>query len=231
MSILKNLKSYRKGIAYVLDTLYLAPTLRSPAERTMRDCRGENFAMRENSGFSEEEFSEPTSSELSNIVEEYYDEVSGSLGSMGENDLGVVFQGPGDPLEACDVVIDTVRSISRNGISFRVNTLGLCDSNITETLISSDVVAKGDQDQRRETRISKVSVFLPASDPKMYDELIRPKKSQGFQKACSFIAQLADAGIHVECTAVDRPDVRVSEIEKLCLGLGALDFRIRPYFP
>ena len=155
----------------MLDTLYLAPTPRSPAERTMRDCRGENFAMRENSGFSEEEFSEPTSSELSNIVEEYYDEVSGSLGSMGENDLGVVFQGPGDPLEACDVVIDTVRSISRNGISFRVNTLGLCDSTITETLISSDVVAKGDQDQRRETRISKVSVFLPASDPKMYDVL------------------------------------------------------------
>jgi len=230
--LLTKLPSYRVGIAYLLDTLYLAPSCRSPAQRTMRDSRGDGFEMRDGSGFQKDLDPEPTSQELSNIVNEYYDMVCGSLGSMGENDLGVVFQGPGDPLEACDVVLDTVALVKerRNGISFRLNTLGLCESSITETLISSDIVSKGDADHRRDTRISKVSVFLPASDPQKYNDLIGPNSKQGFQQVCGFVAQLADAGIHVECTAVDRPDVRVAEIEKLCRGLGAIDFRVRSYF-
>lgn len=48
---LRILPCFRPGIAYYLDRLYLAPTNRSPAKKTMRDCRGPHFVMREGSGF------------------------------------------------------------------------------------------------------------------------------------------------------------------------------------
>ena len=44
---LQSLYSFRPGIAYVLDALYLAPTARSPARRTMRSCRGAAFATKD----------------------------------------------------------------------------------------------------------------------------------------------------------------------------------------
>lgn len=165
--ILSSLKSYRQGVAYILDGLYLAPTSRSPALRTMRDLRGSGFVMRRSSGFSDDTLTEEaTSTELSNIVNEFYKHKS-DLGSMGENDKGVVFQGPGDPLMAYDVVLDTVKKVSevRNAIPFRLNTFGLCAQSTVESIIASDVVLKGDSDARRDTRISVVSVFLPASNP------------------------------------------------------------------
>ena len=46
LATLQSLYSFRPGIAYVLDALYLAPTARSPARRTMRSCRGAAFATR-----------------------------------------------------------------------------------------------------------------------------------------------------------------------------------------
>lgn len=238
MNQLKRLHAYRPGIAYVLDTLYLAPTARSPAARTMRDSRGPGFAMRTGSGFLDANAypsaQEPTANELASIVDAFYEAgLGGDLGSMGEKDRGVVFQGPGDPLEAVDVVLDTVATLSerRNGVAFRLNTMGLCDQSVLDKLLSSSAMCTNDEDRRRETIISTVSVFLPANDPRTYDELIQPQCDRGFADVCGFIAQLAEAGVNVECTAVDRPDVRVAEIEKLVLGLGARSFRTRPYFP
>ena len=196
--------------------------------------------MREGSGFADVDAypaEEPSAEEMARIVDEYYAAtVSAStsrndLGSMGEKDPGVVFQGPGDPLEATRVVLDTVASVAerRNGVAFRLNTFGL---GAPDALLSSPVLAKDDVDRRRETRIAVVSVFLPASDPKTYDALVRPREGRGgFRDACAFVATLAEAGVHVECTAVDRPDVRIAEIERMCRSLGARDFRARSYVP
>lgn len=62
----------------------------------------------------------------------------------------------------------------RNSIAFRVNTLGLCDSTVVDKLLSFDKLAIGDADQRRETRIATVSVFLPANNPADYDRIMQP---------------------------------------------------------
>lgn len=34
-------------------------------------------------------------------------------------------------------------------------------------------------------------------------------EGRGFRDVCAFIARLADAGVEVECTGVNRPDVEV----------------------
>ena len=178
---------------------------------------------------------------------------------MGESDAGVVFQGEGDPLEATAVVLETVRLVAarRNGLPFRVNTLGLCDEDALKLLLECEVLERLDLrsrvrsrpstshfdlafdlerldqgDRRRETRIACVSVFLPAATPSKYDELLAPRRARGgrgFRDVCSFVARLTEAGVNVECTAVARPDVNVAEIETRVRSLGARSFRTRSW--
>ena len=253
LQTLRSLPSYRPGIAYVIDTLYLAPSVRSHAANSMRSCRGPGFVdplalpkSRDNSSqqlllaSSESGFEAlppgapaPTAEELACLVDEFYAAKSaGDLGSMGENDSGVVFQGDGDPLLTTDIVLKTVQLVAekRNALCFRLNTLGLCDESDINLLLESDVVERIDQgDRRRDTRISCISVFLPASSSAKYDELLAPSSGRGFRDVCGFVARLAEAGVNVECTAVARPDVNVPEIERLVLGLGARSFRTRSW--
>ena len=272
--LLRSLPSFRPGIAYVNQgTLYLAPTTRSPVRKTLRSCRGPGFAAIDTTvlvpaartsppiGTVEEESGlaplpldapEPTAEEFGRLVEEFYaartdtttTTSSSSLGSMGEQDGGVVFHGDGDPLWAIDVVLETVRYVAarRNGIAFRVNTFGLVPSDnndheknedVITKLVTSGVVACGDTDQRRETRIATVSVFVPAATPHQYDEILQPKneKTNAFAQVCAFIAQLADAGVHVECTTVDRPEIPTGAIEALTRALGATSFQTRSCIP
>eukprot|EP00277_Geminigera_cryophila_P016973 CAMPEP_0179454158 /NCGR_PEP_ID=MMETSP0799-20121207/38002_1 /TAXON_ID=46947 /ORGANISM="Geminigera cryophila, Strain CCMP2564" /LENGTH=224 /DNA_ID=CAMNT_0021251717 /DNA_START=217 /DNA_END=891 /DNA_ORIENTATION=- len=179
---------------------------------------------------------EPTAAELAMLVNEFYSTIAsansgGELGSMGERDLGVVFQGDGDPLECVGVVLETVGLVAqeRNGIAFRLNTLGLCDDATLQLLLVSNVLARGDADRRRETRIATVSVFLPAADATQYNLLLQPRAGRGFADVCNFVATLADAGVDVECTAVARPDVDVTKVEALAMGLGARTFRTRSF--
>lgn len=244
-------------------SLYLAPSGRSPAANTMRSCRGpifssqvanesdginaspplpesrtsQNVVTAIDTGFEPlpDGAEDPTANELASLVDEYYAARTPieSLGSMGENDGGVVFQGEGDPMTAAEVVVDTVRLVAerRNGIAFRLNTLGLCSADDTELLLSSGVLGCGDADQRRETRIATISVFLPAANPNKYAELLQPKLlgGLGLGDVCSFVARLAEAGANVECTAVARPDVNVGEVKALAMSLGATSFRTRSW--
>ena len=253
LQTLRSLPSYRPGIAYVIDTLYLAPSVRSHAANSMRSCRGPGFvdplalpkSRDDNSSekllaSSESGFEAlppgapaPTAEELACLVDEFYAAKSaGDLGSMGENDSGVVFQGDGDPLLTTDIVLKTVQLVAekRNALCFRLNTLGLCDESDINLLLESDVVERIDQgDRRRDTRISCISVFLPASSSAKYDKLLAPSSGRGFRDVCGFVARLAEAGVNVECTAVARPDVNVPEIERLMLGPGARSFRTRSW--
>mmetsp|Transcript_16084 Transcript_16084/g.38609 ORF Transcript_16084/g.38609 Transcript_16084/m.38609 type:complete len:264 (-) Transcript_16084:340-1131(-) len=258
LQTLRLLPSFRPGMAYVIDkSLYLSPTARSPAEQSMRSCRGPCFVTNDDStgniaplpasrtsqntiaaadsGFEPlpKGADDPTAEELASLVDEFYTARTSieSSGSMGENDGGVIFQGHGDPMAAADVVVDTVRLVAerRNGIAFRLNTLGLCDTNDIDLLLSSGVLACGDADQRRETRIDTVSVFLPAANPKKYADLLQPKDGFGFGNVCSFVSQLHEAGVNVECTAVVRPDVNMGEVKALAMSLGATSFRTRSW--
>jgi hypothetical protein len=214
----------------------------------MRSCRGPGFvdplalpesrtsqALAADTGFEPLPTGapEPSAEELSSLVDEFYAAGGGGdLGSMGESDAGVVFQGAGDPLEATAVVLETVRLVAqqRNGLTFRLNTLGLCDDETIELLLASEVVEREQEgDRRRESRIASLSVFLPAASPAKYDELLAPSGGRGFRDACGFVARLAEAGVHVECTAVARPDVSISELEALAMSLGARSFRTRSW--
>lgn len=203
-----------------------------PASRTSQDT-----ATSVDTGFEplpDDGAEDPTADELASLVDEFYAARTSteSLGSMGESDGGVVFQGEGDPMSAAGVVVDTVRLVAerRNGIAFRLNTLGLCGLDDIELLLSSGVLTRGDADQRRETRIATVSVFLPAANPNKYKELLQPKiDGMGFGDVCSFVARLAEAGVDVECTAVARPDVNVGEVKALAMSLGATSFRTRSW--
>ena len=118
-STLRSLPSFRPGIAYCLDALYLAPTPRSPAGRTMRSCRGAAFLSRKGAGLAPlpasraaqqtaaprdtgfqplpQGAAEPSAAELDRLVREW-------RAATGEDK--VVFQGDGDPLAAAAVVAE-----------------------------------------------------------------------------------------------------------------------------
>ena len=244
---LRALPSFRPGIAYVLDTLYLAPTARSPAAHTMRSVRGPRFAAPDvglaplpksrtsqqtatsaGSGFEPlpAGAAEPSAEELARLVDEFF----AAAAAPPLATASVVWQGDGDPLEAASVVVDTVAACA-TGVDFRLNTLGLCDAAAVDRLLASGVLARGwtpAVGQPRGSRIasvSGVSVFLPAADPAQYAELLRPREGRGLPDACAFVSWLAEEGVAVEVTAVARPDVDVDAIEALALELGASSFR------
>ena len=153
---------------------------------------------------------------------------------MGENDQGVAFAGAGEPLLRLDALLETVRLLKarRNGLAFRIVTSGLAGSDAAETLIQSGLVATADQgDQRRETRIQTISVALQADNPNLYTKLVSPPAGLGFADTCGFISTLAEAGVEVECTAVEHPDVNIGATRQLAMALGATQLRVRSFFP
>merc|ERR1711862_529114 len=109
-----------------------------------------------------------------------------------------------------------------NGVPFRVNTSGVVRdlTQFMDRLISSNLVALGDRDLRRETRIQTVSVALPASDPATFEKVTGETETR-FGDVCSFICTLAEAGVNVECTTVEHPDVNIETTKQLAIGMGA----------
>ena len=232
LATLQSLYSFRPGIAYVLDALYLAPTARSPARRTMRSCRGAAFASKDaglaplpasraatttpsgtrvtrtarDSGFEPlpQGAAEPSGRELNDLVRDWVDKTGSTR---------VVIQGEGDPLAAQDVVVETLRLAQGSGAQFRLNTLGV---GATDAIFDALGL------------VETVSVFLPAADATKYDELLQPREPGAFEDACAFVRR-ASAVSNVEVTAVDRPDVAVADVEALAGRLGATDFRTRSW--
>ena len=160
---------------------------------------------------------EPTGEELATLVSDFCD-------AMGASTT-VVFQGNGDPLAAADTVLETVRLVAAagKGVRFRLNTLGLTTRETADALFSSDAFGAGS------TRIDTLSVFFPAADPVTYAKLLQPKRG-GFDDVCDFVRQASAAGVeNIECTAVDRPDVAIGDVEVLARRLGATQFRTRSF--
>ena len=232
---LAKLAAFRPGYAYILrNSLYLSLTDRNTAGLSLMDARGPSFTMPADSGFSLLGESEPSVTELVGLVDQFYEQLSdGSLGGMGELDRGVCFAGAGEPLIRVDDLLEIVRQVKarRNGVPFRINTNGLVGQEVAESIVGSGLLHKHEEDTRRETGIDKISVFLPASDPKSFAEVVRPKEGRGFGDVCGFITTLAEAGATVECTTVGRPGVDTSSVAKLGAAFGAQEFRIRSFYP
>jgi len=178
------LQPSQSGFAYVLGgNLYLSLTNNLPmCETSLLKSRGPGFSMPADSGFYPlpDSSAEPSAQDLAEIIKGAYDEVSNSLGSMGEKDAGIVFAGMGEPLTKLDVLLETVELVAkqRNGLSFRINTNGMFGSEtaVAGALAASSLVVTDDTDRRRETRISNVSVALMCDNPKTYDTIMLPKK-------------------------------------------------------
>eukprot|EP00934_Nitzschia_sp_Nitz4_P000522 Nitzschia sp. Nitz4//scaffold36_size144017//49171//49953//NITZ4_003081-RA/size144017-processed-gene-0.229-mRNA-1//1//CDS//3329549441//522//frame0 len=88
--------------------------------------------------------------------------------------------------------------------------------------------------QLRDVGVSAVSVALMTADSAMFDKLMKPTfgLEQGHRRVCDFIQASVQAGLEVETTGVDRPDVDKAATEALSQSLGVTSpFRWRPFFP
>lgn len=231
-------QAFRPGFAYVVrGAPYLSLTNECNCGISLLKSRGPSFSMPPTTGFSPLIHSaEPTSAELSAIVKEIYRDPDADRGSMGETDPGVVFAGYGEPLLRVDTLLDTVKLVKeeQNGVPFRINTNGLFfedDDDVVQKLLDSGLVAVGDDDMRRETRIQSISVFLPSNSAAAYAEIMQPPEGKGLLDVIGFITSLAEAGVQVECTAVEHPAVDLAKTESLAMALGASSFRTRTYHP
>jgi TatD family-associated radical SAM protein len=212
----------RPGVAYVLGrTLYLSMTNRSNAA-TIVETRGPSFKMPADSFFRPYRdpphilSKEPEAEELAEVVDMFYDKLE--IVGMGENDPGVVFAGMGEPLLRMEQIRETIEQVHevRHGVPFRVSTNGLFPASVAVALADAG--------------ISKATVALATADPGQYTELMRPEGGD-HSTVCGFIASLAEAGVEVEATAVERPGVDVAAARKLAEALGASGFRTRTYHP
>lgn len=163
-----------------------------------------------------EEGYEPSAEEIFHIIDSVYETYD--IGSMGENDKGITFCGAGDPLLKYDILIDCVKKVKecRHGIQFSITTSGLFDTNIPLLL--------------KESGIKNICINLNAADPVTYMTIMKPNNNKTFSDVCNFICNAADTGMNVTCAAVEKPGIDMKEVRKLALSLGAMEFKVRPYF-
>lgn len=189
--------------------------------------RGPSFKLPASSGWAKlEEDYEPSAKELFDIVHDAYEtNEKKQIVGMGENDTPVTFAGYGEPLLRLDTAAEATGLIReyRHGVKFRMETSGLllqCD--LTRSI-----------QKILDARISEVSVFLPAADPVSYKKEMGGKLGDGydFQGLCSFIASLAEAGVTVDCWAINKPGVDIPSLRQLALSLGAVDLLGLSYHP
>eukprot|EP00978_Attheya_sp_CCMP212_P047532 scaffold421707_cov43-Attheya_sp.AAC.1 len=153
----------------------------------------------------------------------------------------LVIAGEGEPTLRANALRAVAEAASQHrqrvGMNFpiRVVTNGLI-----HTVPSSSMTMK---DQRIVTMmkaagVSGVSVALMTGDPKQYLQFMLPclltttTPEDPHGVVCDFIREAIDAGLDVECTGVNRPEVDQPLAEELAQKLGVTErFRWRPYFP
>lgn len=79
--------------------------------------------------------------------------------------------------------------------------------------------------------IKHLSVSLMADTPKQYAEIMQPQGKLTFGDVCNFVVCATEAGLSVDCTAVERPDVNIQRVRSLATSLGAASFSSYQYFP
>ena len=80
--------------------------------------------------------------------------------------------------------------------------------------------------------LTSVSVGLHTNDPDLYQQLLQPTVPDAHATVCRFVERSIQAGLEVECTAVDRPEVDRAATEALAAQLTHHHpLRWRTYFP
>lgn len=136
----------------------------------------------------------------------------------------IVFGGEGEPLLRLDDVCLIAAKLKTADIQMlpllRLTTNGLVHS--SETVV----------EKLKNSNIMSLSVALMTADPMQYDELMTPTAPDGHDRVCKFVSVAIDAGLDVEVTAVDRPDVDKPKAEDLAHSMRVpVPIRWRPFFP
>jgi pyruvate-formate lyase-activating enzyme len=137
----------------------------------------------------------------------------------------IVLSGEGEPTLRLDdmlKLVDDLKNSSDGGMpQIRLTSNGLVSS------------PKSVVEQLKACGIASLSVALMTADPAQYEELMAPiGPSSGHSQVCHFIEHAINAGLEVETTGVDRPDVDKAMAEELSRSLKVLTpIRWRPYFP
>jgi hypothetical protein len=152
----------------------------------------------------------------------------------------LVIAGEGEPTLRANALRAVAEAASQHrqrlGMNFpiRVVTNGLIHTVPSMTMMKDQRIVT----MMKDTGVSGVSVALMTADPKQYSQLMLPclltttTSDDPHGVVCDFIREALDAGLDVECTGVNRPEVDQQLAEELAQKLGVTErFRWRPYFP
>jgi organic radical activating enzyme len=138
----------------------------------------------------------------------------------------IVFAGEGEPTLRPNALISLASHLKtnfRNVPPLRLTTNGLiCNEQIMTQLL-------------HDANFHSVSVALMTHDPDQYDEIMKPlldvsSSLRAHEHVCEFIHEALAAGLSVETTGVERPDVDKIQTEGLAASLGVTKpFRWRSY--
>lgn len=158
---------------------------------------------------------------VNNIYDSGYDEDNDG---HTKSALGVIFGGDGEQLLRIDALCEISSTLKekRHGIPLRVETLGLLPMDEAEATAT----------RLKSNGITHATVMLLAGNPVLYKSLLQPKDPQlGLGNVLNFMEALVHSGIRVTGSTIDRPDVDVSSVEQLSQAMGAVNFKILPYYP
>ncbi len=135
----------------------------------------------------------------------------------------IVFCGFGEPTSRLDILLEVVRWLRQHysSVSIRLDTNGHgCALNKKRNVA----------EELKEAGITKVSVSLNGHNDETYRENCRPRIENAFQAVIDFVKKAKEAGLVVEVSAVQMPEVDVAAVKALTETLG-IPFRIREYIP
>lgn len=137
----------------------------------------------------------------------------------------IVMAGEGEPTLRLDDMLDLVEEINSCSSELMPKKIRLTTNGLVES--PEAVVTK-----LKAAGIASVSVALMTADAEQYEILMAPVVPDGHGMVCDFIEQAVNAGLEVETTGVDRPDVDKIRAEELSTSLKVLSpMRWRPFFP
>ncbi|KAG8467832.1 hypothetical protein KFE25_006884 [Diacronema lutheri] len=209
--------------------LYVALTNRCNA-RTLPETRGPGFSMGSFSPLSPHDW-EPSEDEVVSAVSSALGLPTPRAPLEPDSLAPICFAGLGEPLLRAAVLVGATARLRERApaLAVRVSTNGLFAE---PRPIVSSLAAAG---------VSSVSVALAAADSVSHTALMAPNElcdhrllaqpGAAHAAVCDFVRRAAEAGLHVECTAVAAPGVDVDAARSLALELGAKSWRVREYFP
>ena len=163
---------------------------------------------------------EPSPNMLSTAVLDAFK--SGQLVLSESEPEEITFAGYGEPLLRYDTICEAAELIKqqRMSVSLRIKTNGLILPDYR-----TDIVAR-----LKRSGIDKMAIALQTDNAPQYVEIMKPQEG-GFDDVCAFVSACAEAGLGVDCTAVERPGVDIESTRKLAHSLGATSFTTSTWFP